>query len=220
MHNGLLTINGEKMAKSIGNFISVKEILGRYHPEVLKIFFLSGHYRSPVDFTEEKMEEAKRARERFYILFDRIGRSKGVFGRLRRRPRPGAKEREEVDGMKAKFKDAMDDDFNTPLALGHMYELLSLTNKMLDAGAARRRAAPYAKGALLTMGGVFGLFLDKSEFRKRSSAGEGIENAIRERNEARGRGDYARADEIRDRLSREGIVLEDTKEGTTWRRRV
>ena len=215
MHNGLLTIKSEKMAKSLGNFISINEILEKYHPEVLKLFFLSGHYRSPVDFTYEKMEEAKKSRERFYIFFDRVGRIRSCgfcsfAGRANK----------EIEGLKKKFEQAMDDDFNTPLALGYLHEILNAANKVLDSKSGDRGTALYSKKLLIKLGGIFGLFADKNEFRKRTVLGERVRKAIKDRQDARKRGDYKAADRIRQELSNEGILLEDLKEGTVWRRKV
>ncbi|MEE8359883.1 MAG: cysteine--tRNA ligase, partial [Candidatus Omnitrophota bacterium] len=125
IHNGLLTIKSEKMAKSLGNFISIKDILDKHHPEVLKFFLLSGHYHSPIDFTYAKMDEAKAARERFYILFDKIERVESLKALDGARGEEGLRK---IDDLKAKFEEAMDDDFNTSLALGYLYEIVSLAN--------------------------------------------------------------------------------------------
>lgn len=216
MHNGLLTINGEKMAKSLGNFISIKDILEKYHPEALKLFFLSGHYRSPIDFTYDKMEEAKRARERFYILFDKISR----VGSYLHHDKTTAIGIKEIEALKERFQEAMDDDFNTPLALGYLYEIVNSTNKMIDNNRQDKKVLVYSKKVLLKLGKIFGLFIDKSEFRRRMTLESRIKAAIEQRDEARRIGDYDKADKIRKRLFDEGIILEDTKEGTVWRRRL
>ncbi len=212
IHHGLLTIGSEKMAKSLGNFISIKDILKKYHPEVLKLFFLSGHYRSPLDFTHEKMEESKRSRERFYILFDRIERAK-----IQKKK---SKASGEIERLKARFLDAMDDDFNTPLALGFLHEIVNYANKALDDNAGDINVSLYAKETLFKLGGIYGLFRDKREFSKRAQPEERIRLLIDQRNEARKNHDYKRSDEIRNELDKEGIILEDSKEGTTWRRKV
>lgn len=212
MHNGLLTIHKEKMAKSLGNFISVKDMLDRYHPEVLKLFFLAGHYRSPIDFSYEKMDEAEKSRERFYILLDKINRIKD-----NRPHKLGGMDK--IDRLKGRFEEAMDDDFNTPSALGHIYELVNTAFKMIDEKRDKRLLL-YSKKLILKLGGIFGLFKDKSEFKKRTVLEDRIERAIKERDEARRKGDYDKADSIRKELFKEGIILEDTKEGTLWRRRV
>lgn len=212
MHNGLLTINGEKMAKSLGNFISIKDILKRYSPEALKLFFLSGHYRSPIDFTYDKMEEAKKARERFYMLSDRID----LAGKPAQK-RPGISE---IESRRVKFEEAMDDDFNTPLALGHLHEMVNTVNRMLDDNACDKGFLSYSKDTILNLGGIFGLFKDRREFTRRKALEDDIREAIEERNRARKRGDYETADRVRRELYDKGFVLEDTKEKTLWRRRI
>ena len=218
IHNGLLTIDGQKMSKSLGNFVSIKDILKRYHPEVLKLFFLSGHYRSPIDFTYEKMEEAKKARERFYILFDRIDRA-GAGDVKGCRKQKTEDRTGEIEEFKKKFEEAMDDDFNTPLALGCLYEIVSITNKIADENP-QRELLRYSRVIVLNLGGIFGLFKDKKEFKKRKDVEGRVLEAIKERKIARKRGDYKTADRIRQGLLKEGILLEDTKEGTAWRRKV
>lgn len=217
IHNGLLTINQEKMAKSLGNFISIKDILDKYHPEVLKLFFLSGHYRSPLDFTYEKMDETKKARERFFILFDKIDRLKAGSPKAKA---PAGKAMANIEGLEGKFDEAMEDDFNTSLALGYLYEIVNSANKMIDSKKASPGDLSKVKSTLLELGGIFGLFGDKEEFKKRGSVEDDIKTKIDERNDARKRGDYKAADDIRNELLKEGILLEDTKEGTVWRRKV
>ena len=213
MHNGLLTINGEKMSKSLNNFISVKDALKKCSPEVLKLFFLTSHYRSPVDFNEEKLAEAKRSYERFSILFNRLDREK--IGRAARGPR-GVKGPE---GAHNRFIEALDDDFNTPKATGEMYELVNLANRLLDAGhpdEATRRSLEDIRFYIEEWGGVFGLF----------EAGEEVEaelvryvgDQIKQRDAARGDKDFKAADRIRKELLEKGIILEDSKDGTHWRK--
>ncbi len=219
IHNGLLTINRQKMAKSLGNFISVRDILDKYHSEVLKLLFLLGHYRSPVDFTYSKMENIAQARETFYILFnkiDHIKNSKPPLADGKAQIEPRIKKPEEYKEL---FIKDMDDDFNMPRALGRLYGIRNGVNRMIDNNKWDRKTLAECKKILLELSNIFGLFEDKEEFRKRAVIEGRIKKAIEGRDKARGRGDYKRADEIRQRLSTEGIILEDTKEGTIWRRK-
>jgi len=129
IHNGLLTINGRKMAKSLGNFISVKEFLKKYtHPSILKLFFLSAHYRSSIDYNEERIQEAKENYERFQILFRKLNRELSK----EKTPTKCSKANKDVVGFKKQFEEAMDDDFNTPQALAVLFDLVSFCNKLLD----------------------------------------------------------------------------------------
>jgi len=213
MHNGLLTINGEKMSKSLGNFISVKDALKKSSPEVLKFFFLASHYRSPVDFNEEKLAEAKRSYERFSILFDRLDRKK--IKRAARRPH-GIKS---LDGAYNRFIEALDDDFNTPKATGELYELANLANRLLDAGhpdGPTRQSLEGIRFYIEEWGGLFRLF----EAREEVEAGlvRYVEDQIKQRDEARRDKDFKAADRIRKGLLEKEIILEDGKDGTYWRK--
>jgi len=203
IHNGLLTINNEKMAKSLGNFISIKDFIARYKDaDCLKLLFLNTHYRHPVDYTEAKILEMKTQKERFTILMDKMDRLKVKGLKLKVK---------EIEEFKERFEEAMDDDFNMPLALASLFELLNFTNKNIDDAG----ITSAARKTLLELSGVFGLRLDSVD-RDLSST---VETLIRERNEARAGKDYKRSDEIRRELADLGVVLEDTKGGTTWRKK-
>ncbi len=214
IHNGLLTISGEKMAKSLGNFISVKDILKKHHPEVLKILFLSCHYRSPIDFSYEKMEEAKRARKRFYILFEKIDRFK-VQETLQQR---ALSLDQKIDFFRKNFEEAMDDDFNTAEALGVLFELVGYVNK-LPVTSDQLPVFEYAKRTLLELGGILGLFKGDKKMDEDNKLIESlIKILIDIRNNARDNKDFKLADKIRENLKAIGIILEDQKEGTRWRK--
>ncbi len=214
MHNGLLTIDKTKMAKSLGNFVSVKEIAKRFHPEALKIFFLSFHYRSPVDFTFEKIEEAKKARERFCILLNRINNLEIKGGRLKVKKYT----QEEIDTFRKRFEEAMDDDFNTAEALAVLFDLVTYMNKQLSVVGYQLSALRYAKGTLLQLGRVLGLFeKDRSGSKSSKISEKEIKRLLGLRDNARKNGDFKTADRIRADLDKAGIILEDSKDGTTWR---
>ncbi|MDO8603243.1 MAG: cysteine--tRNA ligase [Candidatus Omnitrophota bacterium] len=211
IHNGLLTINKEKMAKSLGNFITMEEVLKKYSPDALKLLFLKTHYAHPVDFSWERMEEAKKAVERFKILFDKIGRLKAEGSRLKAdfmEPRDLNLE-PDINSFRVKFESAMDDDFNTAEALAALFDLVTYINKQAPGSS-------YAKDILIELGKVFGLFEHKAEGIDSSKKAE-IENLINLRNAARKNKDFKEADRIRDKLSDIGIAIEDQKGETTWR---
>ena len=204
IHNGLLTINNEKMAKSLGNFISIKDFMLKYKDaDYLKLLFLNTHYRHPVDYTEERMQEMKAQKERFIIMLDKIDRmkDKGSGGRIK-----------ELEEFKARFEEAMNDDFNMPLALAHLFEMVNYTNKNIDDA----KVALQSEKILLELSGVFGLDLRKIVSEDLPVVK--IETLIKERDEARAKKDYKRSDDIRKKLSSMGVILEDTKEGTVWRK--
>ncbi len=199
VHNGFLMSEGEKMAKSLGNFYTVDELLQQFPGEALRLVLLQTHYRAPLDFTKDKLVEAKASLDRMYVAL-RAGPDDVV---------PDA-------APPAPVLAALEDDLNTSLALSHMHELVGRLNK----DPAGSDAAGVA-GALLAAGKVLGLLgADPEDWFKGGAddAGE-IEDLIRQRLAARAEKDYAAADRIRDALKARGIVLEDRPDGTTdWRR--
>jgi len=219
IHNGLLTISAQKMAKSLGNFITIDAFLGRYDADVLKMFFLQAHYSQPVDFTWEKMDEIAKARDRFMILFEKIGEG-NCHSRESGNPEMAMSGfpiksfgNDKLSEFKQKFTEAMDDDFNTPVALSVLFDMVNFANKLEDGAEAASVCA-----AIRELAGVFGLEFKKTKELDEDSAKE-IEGLIAKRNDARKNKDFKTADEIRKQLSDKGIVLEDTKEATTWRRK-
>ncbi len=211
IHHGLLTINGQKMAKSLGNFITIRDAVEKYDVNDLKLFFLSSHYSSPIDFTERKIEEAHKAMQRIDILFwkaaEIIQKEKDV------QPR----EADFVNLHKKKFIEAMDDDFNTPEALASLFNLIAETNKFIDTHKEEAHYAEVVYGAVNAIEKmtqkVFGLFVNEEQ-RKLSHEEKKL---LEERKEARAQKNYKRSDEIRDLLKEKGIIVEDTPEGQTWR---
>jgi len=203
MHNGLLTINKEKMAKSLGNFITIEDILSKYPADVLKILFLQTHYSHPVDFSWEKMDEAKKALDRFSILFEKLDRVQDKGLKMKN---------VEVDSFKSRFEKAMDDDFNTAEALAVLFDFVTHINKNFS-------ESYYAKDVLVALGKTLGLFESgKISGDSIESSGKAeIENLINLRIAARKNKDFKEADKIRKELEEKGIIIEDTKDGTTWR---
>ncbi len=215
IHNGLLTINSQKMAKSLGNFVTVEEIEQRgYSLDVLKLLFLQSHYSHPVDFSWERMEELKKAYERFRILFHKIDRKFGSRD-ITRLPTGS---RGNIDSFKRDFEKAMDDDFNAPMALSVLFNMVNECNKILDSEQdSRRFMLQYAMTVVIELGKILGLLFEDI---KVDESDTWVTIAIAQREQLRKEGKYAEADEIREMLDAKGIILEDTKEGTIWRRKL
>lgn len=227
MHNGFITVDKEKMSKSLGNFFTVKEVLERYDPEVVRYFLVSTHYRSPIEFSDAQLNEAEVSIDRYYSTIMRIddfmetGEDTGHT--------TSSKEFEAlVISTKEKFIDAMNDDFNTALALGHIFELIKGTNKFLDSkpsGPEAKELLLKVKEVLAELGGVLNIFQKTPRQWYRSLmktknitlSEDEINEMISQRREARQRKDWALADKIRRELDEKGIILEDKKEKTTWR---
>ncbi|MFH1339091.1 MAG: cysteine--tRNA ligase, partial [Candidatus Omnitrophota bacterium] len=211
IHHGLLTINGQKMAKSLGNFVTIKDFIEKYRDaDLLKLFFLSAHYSHPIDYTEEKMEDAKRTLERILILLDKIERKLSVVG-----TQLSGKKYEEIENIKNKFIAAMDDDFNTSQGLAAIFELVNITNKNID----DLDFIYNAKAVIKELLDIFGISL-KIENKTMEISDEAVNEKIAERNNARQSRDFALADKIRKELEEKGVILEDTKEGTVWRKKL
>lgn len=212
MHAGAVRVDGEKMSKSLGNFFTIREILDKYHPEVVRFLLISSHYRSAINYSEESLQTAKGALDRFYTAlkgFDHI------------RPRPLA-ELDNSEPAVGAFVQAMEDDFNTPEAIAAMFELTRELNAAVKQGQ-QQRAEELAL-VLKSLGSSLGILeLGADSFLQAGAASGGLDNSaiealIAARQQAKDNRDYQRADEIRTELSEQGIVLEDSRDGTTWRR--
>ncbi len=220
IHNGLLTTGGQKMSKSLGNFITMEDFITKYKDtDLLKLLFLSSHYRHPVDYSEEKIEEMARVKERIMIFLDNTEKSKIqlVPSEVEGNPKSKINPKPKIQKLKKEFTIAMDDDFNTPKALSSIFELMRSGNTYLaqndlkSAGDVRRLIKELCK--------VLGLGLEKLVSIK-PELKERIEKLIKERETARKNKDFKKADKIRSELLEEGVILEDTKTGTKWRRKV
>lgn len=236
IHNGFVNINQEKMSKSLGNFFTIKDILKEYHPEVVRLFLLSHHYRSPVDFSIESMSDAKAGLERIYTTLA------DVDALLEGKEFPDVKEEElsapdkelyeEIKNLLPQFEQAMDEDFNTALALGHGYNAVRALNRFLSNPELKKTDSAggivaLARKSFSRMGNALGLFQMKpAEFlallkiQKISDLDitiDEIEKLIEERHQARRKKNWKRADDIRDTLLKKNIVLEDGRGKTTWK---
>ncbi len=231
IHNGFITISKEKMSKSLGNFFTIRDILRDFDPEVVRTFLLSTHYRSPIEFSEEQLLETEVSVNRFYSTIMRVETYlERMSPKERTVPGEGAL-REMIERFRPRFEEAMDDDFNTALALGHMYELVREINRYLDSrpsGGPAKELLLEGISALREVGKVLNIFQRSPlewhtsllKTKKLPVTEEEIAKKIAERQEARAAKDWQKADSIRDELLKAGIVLEDTKEGTVWRVRV
>ncbi|WP_193163967.1 cysteine--tRNA ligase [Microbulbifer hainanensis] len=202
MHNGYVNINGEKMSKSLGNFRMVKDLLGQYPGEVLRFALLSAHYRSELNFSADLLDQAQRSLD-------------SLYGALRETEQVEA---DEVDLGGSAFMAALEDDLNTPIAISELHQLAKELNK------AAAGDQPRLKGALLEAGKLLGILQqDPEAWFQQVRGGEDIsadeiEQLIAERQQSKLDKNYARADEIREELKARGVVLEDSREGTKWRR--
>ena len=222
MHNGFVNINQEKMSKSLGNTLLIKELLQTYPGEVLRLFLLSNHYRSPIDFTDQNMIEAESGLEKIYATLSRMETALGSVDE-------GADPERD---LMARFQAAMDDDFNTALAIGLIFETVRGANRLLDEGGSALSEENQAQlqgiyAALMRMGAVLGVMqLRPSDYlaQKRNQAVSNgaldvaqIEQLIQDRLDARTSKDWAEADRIRDHLKEMGVIIEDRPDGTHWK---
>ncbi|WP_442498841.1 cysteine--tRNA ligase [Methylobacter sp. sgz302048] len=209
MHNGFVRINEEKMSKSLGNFFTVREVLQRYRPEIIRFFILSSHYRSPLNYSDEHLDEAGAALTRLYTALRGVETAEAAI---------------EAD-YKARFEQAMDDDFNTPVALSVLFDLARELNKVKENN---REKAVQLAATLKYLSGLLGILQDDPDAFLKGGAiagsstlslsNEQIEQQIQARLEAKKNKDWSTADRIRDELKEQGIILEDVPGGTNWRR--
>ncbi len=207
MHSGMVMIDKEKMSKSLDNFFTIRDVLGHYDAETVRYFLMSGHYRSQLNYSEENLKQARTALERLYTALRGTDANAAPAG---------------GEAFEARFREAMDDDFNTPEAYSALFDLAREVNRLKgeDMAAASGMAAELRK-----LANVLGLLQQEPEQFLQGGAqiddGEvaEIESLIKQRNEARAAKDWALADAARDRLNEMNIVLEDGPQGTTWRRK-
>jgi len=204
MHNGPVRVDDEKMSKSLGNFFTIREVLKKYPAEVIRYFLLSSHYRSAINYSEENLQTAYGALERFYNAL------KGI-----ETTQHNAVENSDYE---KRFHTAMDDDFNTPEAIGVLFELVREINRVKESNA---RQAEQLVALLKKLGGVLGILeMPAEEFLRKGSAdidAEHVETLIAQRKQARADKDWPKADQIRDELAALNVVLEDKDGVTTWR---
>jgi cysteinyl-tRNA synthetase len=228
MHNGFLTVNKEKMSKSLGNFFTIQEITARYDPEVVRLFLISSQYRSPIDFSDAQLDEARARLTRIHTAVDNLLRHlRDAYSREAQNPVQPSKADtalwESLGVLRKEFETAMDDDFNTPVALASLNTFLTSLNSLL-AGNQTITAGTLQKVVELldAIGEVFGLYRTRMTREESGATAQArleglVQLLIEMRNDARKQKDFATADRIRDQLKALGIILEDEKTGTTWK---
>jgi cysteinyl-tRNA synthetase len=223
IHNGFVNIHHEKMSKSLGNFLLLSDILQTYHPDTVRLFLLSNHYRSPIDYTDKAMNNAQVGLDKIYTLLDRIQASIGS---------------EETPSKRAGFDDwdrfceSMKNDFNTAQGIGILFEAVRHMNRLLDENSAPlsreiKQQLTNIRSDILKIGTVLGILSESPKayfenkrsgrFAHKSIDSDTIEKMIQERNAARKKKDWQRADEIRKALDKIGIILEDRPTETVWK---
>jgi cysteinyl-tRNA synthetase len=225
IHNGFVNINQEKMSKSLGNFLMIKDILKEYHPEAVRLFLLSNHYRSPIDFTDRSLKEAESGLDKIYALLERIEKETVPD----RENEADAGEPGKGD-IWARFAEAMDNDFNSAQALGTIFDSVKKLNRIInnkDISPENMRVIKAGYADLLRAGGILGILTEPPDVYFAGKKSSGIEKAsidpdlidkmIMERSAARKEKDWARADRIRQELLDMNIVIEDGTEGTVWK---
>ncbi len=237
IHHGFVKVNKEKMSKSLGNFFTIREVLERYHPEVLRLFLLSKHYKSPVDFSDVTMLEAEKGLEKIYGLLDAIEEkvrdSKEVSAGEDNIRSESPELYEKAKSFRENMTKDMDNDFNTAAVIGSFFELARVANRYLEK-MGRKKAKGVQVNLLKMVQGTFrdsgtilglfnrdpGVFLESLRDRKARSLGldvKQVEKLIEERAKARKEKDFEKADSIRDQLRKQHVILEDTPEGTRWK---
>lgn len=212
MHAGAVRVNNEKMSKSLGNFFTIREILDQYHPEVVRYLLLSSHYRSAINYSEETLHTARGALERFYT----------ALRGLHHIPVLPLSQLDAAHPTVARFVAEMDDDFGTPEAIAALFELARQLNTVRAANNDEQQTLELAT-ILKSLGAVLGILqADANSFLQAGGSNDlsaaAIEQLIAERVQAKKDKQFARADQIRDELKAQGVILEDARSGTTWRR--
>jgi len=196
MHNGFVRVDNEKMSKSLGNFFTIREILAKYDPETVRFFIIRAHYRSPLNYSDAHLDDARGALKRLYTALHSV--------------KPATVEIDWLNPHAARFKSAMDEDFGTPEAMAVLFELATEVNKT---------GSPQTAGLLKALGGCLGLLQDDPEkFLKAGSSLDetAIRALIEQRAAAKQAKNFAEADRVRNELLAQGIVLKDSPTGTTW----
>jgi cysteinyl-tRNA synthetase len=228
MHHGFVTIKDEKMSKSLGNFLTIRDVLGEYSAEVLRLFIFSTQYRNPLDFSEAALQDAQSGLDR---LYDCLAKISGIPDAVEGQSIVSPKDREKIASLRQRFESAMDNDFNTAQALGLLFDAVKVLNKltrMLQAQPSAEDVQLVRQGAadLQELAGLLGVLQQDPEqyvLRKKQQllnsiqlSEKEIDAMIYKRNTARDEKDWSASDEVRNELLSHGIELHDDPDGTTW----
>ncbi len=217
MHNGYLCLDSQKMSKSLGNIMKVRDISQKYKGEIIRYFILSAHYRSPLNFSEEQLQQAESSLQRLnntifnvkhLLKQDKFKKSKDKNDELILEKRRENKQ---------KFIEAMDDDFNTPVALSRLFNFAREVNIYLSSPGTKNKEVleKILEYYQELAGEILGILKD---FDQEESFEQEVKKLIKEREEARKKRNWVKSDQIRDKLKEKGILLEDTSEGARWKR--
>ena len=222
IHNGFVNIDQEKMSKSLGNFLMIKDVIETYHPEVVRLFLLSNHYRSPIDFTDQAMVEARSGLDKIYAFLERAEEKIGLI----------SNQDVETGDCWQRFSEAMDDDFNSARGIGILFDTVRSTNRLLDQHQDNlsqkiKKTIQSNRSDILKIGNVLGIlaeppkvYFDKKRFQgleQKSIDPAVIDKMVKEREEARKTKDWEKADQIRKQLDDMNIIIEDRPDGTIWK---
>lgn len=210
MHNGYINIENEKMSKSLGNFVLTRDLINHHDPQVLRFFMLSVHYRNPINFTEELLESAKNSMERIKTSYFNLEHRKASSMNLDN----NTEWLKQIQEHKKAFEQSMEDDFNTANAISVLFDLAKDANVYLESKQTSTHVIEAFQEAIASLLKVLGIELNEEA----GLLDEEVDSLIQERNEARKNRNFARADEIRDNLKEQNIILEDTPQGVRWKR--
>ena len=236
LHNGFVNVNAEKMSKSLGNFFTIRDILKIYEPEILRFFLLTTHYRSPIDYSDQNLKEAEAALEKIYTTLKSINT---VINEGASHETSGPREGDDVDGeaeelinsLVDRFTEAMDDDFNSALAIANVFDTVRAINRWINAPSFLKSETAIdilndARTCFQQLGQVMGIlthepehFLEKLQKKRvegKKIDKDEVESLVAERIEAREAKNWQKSDEIRDKLLTLGVILKDGPEGTSW----
>jgi cysteinyl-tRNA synthetase len=218
MHNGFLTIDKEKMSKSLGNFFTIKEVLTKFPPGTIRFFIVYTHYRSTIDFSEDALVEAGRARQRLLNTISNVKHAVSEATDNNNDCDPS----ELIDETRSAFVQSMDDDFNTREAIGNLFVFSRKVNSILTDEKPGRNSLENVLDFFSEINNVLGIFEEDdnsgSEEQSNGISDDEINQLIDQREKARAEKDWTKSDAIRDELNEKGIIIEDGKEGVRWRR--
>lgn len=211
MHNGYINIDNEKMSKSLGNFVLTRNIIQQHDPKAVRFFMLSVHYHNPINFTEELLEGAKNSLERIETAYFNLGHRKASSMNL---DKDADKWLDKISDLQKQFEEAMDDDFNTANAISVLFEVTKEANIYIQGERTAEKVIHAFRDIIAEQLDILGITISETE----ELLDDEIEGLLQEREQARRNRDFSRADEIRNQLKDRSIILEDTSQGTRWKR--